>query len=286
MGGLFVASWIVSYWVTRPLKILSEATRGISASEMEAKLPTAISSRQDSFGDLAREFNGMTERLGRAMKSQQQLMRDVSHELRSPLARIQVAASLWEQQVGTHPEITRIEEEVGRLNYLIEQLLSLSRLQNLPLSEKTPCNLQVILIDVVDNCNFEYQSVDKQARLKSAAAPTITGSSALLSSAFENVIRNALRFTPAGIAVQVDLESDAYNCVVKVLDGGPGVPPEQLEQLFEPFFRGDLARQHNDGNHGIGLTIAQAIVRLHQGKIVATNNNPGLLVTITLPLST
>jgi signal transduction histidine kinase len=282
---LLIASALLSYWMLKPLQTLRNTTRAISADSLDTRLPTTLTQRRDAFGELGKEFNRMTDRVERSVESQKQLLRDVSHELRSPLARIQVAASLSSQKHGTQPEINRIEEEVERLDHLIEKLISLSRLQSQSELNRETVDLDELISKVVDDCNFEYVEDGRQAVFTCEGVPNLRGDSDLLSSAFENVIRNALRFSPSQGLVEVSLKRVEEMAEVNVKDHGPGVAPENLQRIFEPFYRGDDARDISGGQHGIGLAIAKTIINLHGGEITATNGrDEGLAVSILLPV--
>lgn len=281
---LLIASAMLSYWMLRPLRTLRNTVGSISADSLDTRLPPSLTRRRDAFGELGKEFNRMTDRVERTVKSQKQLLRDVSHELRSPLARIQVAASLCSQKYGAQPEISRIEDEVERLDHLIEKLLSLSRLQNQNELKSDVIELEYLLAKVIEDCNFEYLEDGRSASLAGDFSPALYGDADLLASAFENVIRNALRFSPPRGVVNVLLRPAEELVEVLVKDCGPGVALENLESIFEPFYRGDQSRDISGGQHGIGLTLARTIIELHGGQVSAMNNSDGgLTVRLTLP---
>ena len=283
---LITASAILSYWILRPLRVLNRVTKSLTADRLDIKVPPQLTKRKDAFGELGVEFNRMTDRVQNTIHSQHQLLRDVSHELRSPLARIQVAASLWQQKHGASTEVDRIEEEVERLNQLIEKLLTLSRLQNLNSTVTERIELQQLLQCVIDDCNFEYSTDDRFAKLVSDNEHWIVGNSELLVSCFENIIRNALRHSPHQGVVSIEIHQSDSMTIIEVHDQGSGVPVEDLERIFDPFYRGDTAREINAGHHGIGLAIAQAVVQLHRGKILASiNSDGGLTVRCCFPIS-
>ncbi|MGI9318729.1 MAG: sensor histidine kinase, partial [bacterium] len=213
------------------------------------------------------------------------LLRDVSHELRSPLARIQMAASLSIKKHGKSTEIDRIETEVTRLDGLIEDLLSLSRLQSGGGLTDQSIDVGKLLQQVCDDANFEFQTSKKSVVVHVDHNLKVKGDSDLLTSAFENVIRNAVRFSPEDEVVEVTAIRKGQSIEVLVTDLGPGVDEELLSRIFDPFFKADQARSESSGQHGIGLALCRAIIELHNGSIVAQNQSPnGLSVTITLPL--
>ena len=196
--GMLVASMLLSFWVLRPIQVIANTTKKISASRLASKIPHSIIKRKDAFGELGREFNQMTDRVKSTLDNQNQLLRDVSHELRSPLARIQVAASLIEQKQGGSSEIDRIESEVERLNNMIEDLLTLSKLKNRVDLEKEKTDIRKLIRTIIDNANFEFQQSGQYAVLNMQNDKPILADHPLLSSLFENVIRNGLRYSPPG----------------------------------------------------------------------------------------
>ncbi len=286
---LIVASALLSYWVLRPVKAFLETTRKLSGESLDARVSPAITGRRDAFGDLGTEFNKMTERLALALESQRQLLRDVSHELRSPLARIQVAATLLDQKLGEQSEIQRIESEVARLDELIERLLSLSRLQNDQGMQVSRIELQVLLSELITNANYEFAQQDKQVSLQLNDDLNLQADPELIASAIENVIRNGLRFTSKEGGVLVTYFDQPLGSTpgvrIEVSDHGPGMEPSDLTNMFEPFFQADSSRQTSNTHYGIGLALARTIVLLHKGKIEAENRKQGgLCVSIWLPL--
>ena len=284
--GLLAASGCLAYWILRPLRSFSQTARSISGENLLSRVEQKITRRKDAFGELGRELNRMTDRVSDTLDNQKQLLRDVSHELRSPLARIQVAASLSARKTGDSAELVRIEQEVVRLNDLIEDLLSLSRLRDLDEIALDKVEITSLLRNVVDDANYEYQSDSRSVVLNESKQLFIRGNAGLLSSALENIIRNALRFSPDQSQVRVDICSNASAVEIRVTDQGPGIEDKYLLRIFEPFFRADNARTIADGHHGIGLSITETIVKLHGGSIRAANlagDLSGLEISISLP---
>ncbi len=282
--GMVSASALLSYWILRPIRTIRNTTREFSTDNMESRIPEAVVNRKDAFGELGREFNQMATRVQSAIDNQNQLLRDVSHELRSPLARIQVASSLAVQKNGPKSELDRIENEVEKLNGLIEDLISLSRLKNRVELEKEVVDLGVLLGTIIDNANYEFMNGRISAELEINSPIKIHANRELLSSMFENVIRNGLRYTPENKTLIVSSERRDSNVFVTVTDQGPGVEADLLNRIFDPFYRGDKSREMSNGNHGIGLALAKAIAQLHGGTISARNvDEGGLQIAITLP---
>ena len=285
LAGLVAGSAALSYWMLRPLKTLRDTAGAISGENLTARIPENITDRRDAFGALGEEFNQMTERLETSIDSQKQLLRDVSHELRSPLARIQVAASLWARHCN-HPEShERIDEEICRLDSLIDKLLSLSRLQS---GSKLQCE-QLDLVQLaqqrVEDANFEFAATGRSVTLSAPPSLELFADPSLIGSAIENIVRNALRHSPVTGVVNVVLERSGGSAIIRVVDQGPGVSVEHLDRIFEPFFRADEARASGSGEHGVGLALTRAIAESHGGSIKAINLSPnGLEVRIVLPL--
>jgi two-component system sensor histidine kinase CpxA len=240
-----------------------------------------------------RDFDGMAERLENLVKAQSRLLNDISHELRSPLARLNVALGLARQRSGpeTAAMLERIELEASRLNELIGRLLTLARLedgeQHVP---STLFSLDEVVLNVAEDAEFEAQA--RRSHVRSEIPPgiwVVRGDPSLLHSAIENVVRNAIRYTREGTTVDIDLErkliAGGEEAVVRVTDCGSGVPPDALEKLFQPFYRLDDARGRQTGGVGLGLAITERAVRFHGGRVAATNRaEGGLMVEIHLPL--
>jgi signal transduction histidine kinase len=283
--GLVLASVLLSHWVLRPLRTFRQTASAISGDSLEARIPPEITQRRDAFGELGREFNRMTQRVEDSLDNQKQLLRDVSHELRSPLSRILMAASLNNKKHGRSAEIDRIETEVDRLDSLIEDLLSLSRLQSVSGIVTSSVNLNQVLQQVREDAEFEFQSSNKKTITHLEPNLLIKGDSDLLTSAFENVVRNACRFSPDNDTVEISAVTAEGVVTVSVIDHGPGVSDQLLSRIFDPFFKADQARSEDDGQHGIGLALSKAIIELHGGNISAQNHSPhGLVIKIRLPL--
>jgi len=289
-----LVSGLVCFWlarhITRPVRQLRQATRALSTGRLEIRVATLVGRRHDEIASLADDFDHMAARLQSLLTSQQQLIRDISHELRSPLARLQVALELARQRgtQGNEKELDRIEREAERLNELIGQMLSLSRMetqqQGLQTSEIA---LDKLLETIVRDADFEARAHHCQVRLLPGPHCKITANEPLLHSAIENIVRNAIKYTAPGSQVELQLQapeagSPSYH--IRVRDHGPGVPEHLLPELFKPFFRVSEARDRDSGGYGLGLTIAERAVRLHGGTIRAANaQGGGLAITLCLP---
>lgn len=294
---LFISSGIVCYflswYLTKPIVRLRAATQRLAAGDLTARSGASPNQRRDEVAGLMRDFDTMAERLESLVKAQSRLLNDISHELRSPLARLNVALGLTRQRANEESAsmLDRIELEASRLNELIGRLLTLARLedgeQEVP---RTPVPLDELVLNVAEDAEFEAQA--RHCHVRSTIPPgnwEVRGNGSLLHSAIENVVRNAIRYTREGSSVEIEVERvekpTGAEALVKVTDCGPGVPPDALERLFQPFYRLDDARGRLTGGVGLGLAITERAVRFHGGRVAASNPaEGGLLVEIHLPL--
>jgi two-component system sensor histidine kinase CpxA len=285
--------YFLAWFLTMPVVRLRSATRQLAAGDLTARAGAPNSRRRDEVAGLMRDFDTMAERIETLVKAQSRLLNDISHELRSPLARLNVALGLARQRSGPESAamLERIELEAGRLNELIGRLLTLARLedgeQHAP---STPVQLDDVVLTVAEDAEFEAQARHCHVRSEIPAGTwAVRGDASLLHSAIENVVRNAIRYTREGTTVEIHLEKTAgagqEEAVVKVTDCGGGVPPDALEKLFQPFYRLDDARGRQTGGVGLGLAITERAVRFHGGRVSATNRaEGGLMLEIRLPL--
>jgi signal transduction histidine kinase len=237
----------------------------------------------DETDELARDFNTMAEQLKRRMQAQKRLLSDVSHELRSPLARLRIALALVEENpTGGEKYLSRIEQEAERLEELIAQLLS-SQVQDVPLDAHI--DIAKLLESLCADANFEGRRGGKEVIFTSDSSQLIVNSSGdLLRKCFENILRNALVHTPDNSQVTVALTVSDSHYKVSVEDQGPGVPETELDTIFDEFYRVDTARSRESGGYGLGLAIARRAIVQHHGEITAQNTGTGLAINICLPL--
>jgi two-component system sensor histidine kinase CpxA len=247
----------------------------------------ANSRRRDEFGDLAAAFNVMADRIETLLTAERRLLQDVSHELRSPLARLQFAVELARTSPDREQSFARINKEIDRLSKLVSELLLVTRAESDPASrEMGEVALEELLRDVAEDSEVEAQAGGCELRVAANAPAIATGNEELLRRAFENVLRNAIRFAPAGTAVDVRLEAQAGTALVTVRDYGPGAPEEALQELCKPFFRVETDRNRNSGGGvGLGLAIAERAIKIHGGGMQVKNAHPGLMVTMELPVN-
>jgi two-component system OmpR family sensor kinase len=278
----------LAWYLTRPVRHLRAATRRLAEGALDTRVMPRIGARRDEIADLGRDFDHMAERLQALVGAQRRLLHDVSHELRSPLARLHVAVGLARQQPDKlATTLDRIEHETQRLDDLVGEVLTLSRLEA-GVSGATEQYVDVadLLETVVEDARFEAETRGCQVGLAADGETVVRGRTELLRRAFENVIRNALKYTGQGTTVEVKTsrEPAANRVTVSVCDRGPGVPETALDAMFEPFYRAGNVSDR-DG-FGLGLAIAKRAVAAHGGSIRAVNRpEGGLCVEIILPLA-
>ncbi len=289
IGGL--SCYILARWFTSPLRLLRSAAKKLAEGDLTARVPlNIIGDRNDEIVELGREFNQMAERIESLIMAQRQLVRDVSHELRSPLARLNVALGLARREAGaaTLSALDRIELEGERLNFLIGDLLTLSTLEGGgDTLAKAPFSLCELAKEVTADADFEAASLNRQVLMISCRPTELVGNRELLRRALENIVRNAVRYTKEGSNVELSLGRDASGQgLLRVRDHGPGVPDSALADIFRPFYRVAADRDRHSGGAGIGLAIAERTVRLSGGTILARNApGGGLEIEMTLPLT-
>jgi two-component system sensor histidine kinase CpxA len=287
-----VVSAVVCFFLARylvlPVDQLRRATRQIASGDLDVRVSPKLKGRHDELGLLAADLDTMSERVRNLLELKQQLLRDVSHELRSPLARLQLALSLARREEGSGVErhLARIGCEADRLEELIARTLKLARLER-PMQgiERTQVDVAELLTNIVADVAIEADAHGCSVALETARPLEVNGDPELLRSALENVIRNAVRYAPAGSKVGIDARrGDGRRIEVIVRDHGPGVPEKDLELIFEPFYRVDAARNRAVGGDGLGLAIAARAVAIHGGTIQARNlGSGGLAVQLSLP---
>ncbi len=288
-----VVCFLLARYLVAPVDRLRHAMRRMAAGDLDVRVSHSMQGRQDDLGLLAADLDVMAERVRNLLETKQQLLRDVSHELRSPLARLQLALSLARRDDNpAERHLARIACEADRLEQLIARTLKLARLERPTSSlERKRVEIGELLKTIVDDVAIEADAHGCIVSLQSEGGLEISGDLELLRSSFENIIRNAVRYSPAGAQVGITARrmhttaAQAEECVeVIVYDHGPGVPDKDLELIFEPFYRVDAARDRAGGGEGLGLAIAARAVALHNGAIEARNRqNGGLVVSVVLP---
>jgi two-component system sensor histidine kinase CpxA len=296
---IFLTAGLICYllarYLTSPIIRLQRAAGELADGNLNVRVGSAFSKRNDEIADLGRDFDAMAEKLESSARVQKRLFADISHELRSPLARLGIAASLARD--GDPKEINEaidvIEREAQRMNELISQLLTLGRLEygDDSLRKFEPVDLAELLRETTADADFEARSMNKTVKMSASPGKCIVdGVPRLLYGALENIIRNAIRHTKAETTVEVSLRvlttGPREKVVISVRDHGDGVPVEKLDEIFQPFYRVASGRERETGGVGLGLAIAERSIRLHSGTIRAKNaTGSGLCVTIEIPVN-
>jgi len=284
--------YFLARFLTSPVIRLREVTHKLAAGDLSARVGGDHSSKGDEFSQLVSDFDLMAEQIEKLVNAQSRLLKDISHELRSPLARLSVALELARQRTGSEAEsiLDRISLELDRMNELIGSLTTIARLESgAGTLRKQPVELEELVQEVARDAAFEAQTRDTQVECEILDELPVSGDPVLLRSAIDNVVRNATRYTREGTTVKIEAHKSraggADEAVIRVTDCGPGVPEGELEKIFKPFYRIDDARGRTTGGVGLGLAITQQAARLHQGSVRASNlAEGGLLVEIRIPL--
>ncbi|WP_438970157.1 ATP-binding protein [Methylophaga sp.] len=283
----FLFSALLAWYFTRPIRHLKQAFSEVAEGKLDTRVSQAMGNRQDELADLGKNFDFMTSKIDALVKGQRQLLHDVSHELRSPLARMQAAIGIAQQQPGKVESIlTRLDREAERISDLVGELLLISRMETgVEYGQKTDVDIAALVDEIVKDAHFEAEHKSVSIELQHNEDITLHGQQELLHRAIENVIRNAIKFSDTGDTIHIRSQrdfSDSY-MEITVEDEGPGVPEADLADLFRPFFRGSQM-QRKDGI-GLGLTIAQQATTAHGGQILAENRSEGgLRMIIRLPM--
>jgi signal transduction histidine kinase len=276
---------LLCYWLafhlSRPVRQLRQAVERFGEGDLSSRVN---SRRRDELGELARTFDRMADRIELLLQAERRLLLDISHELRSPLARLGVAVELARSGEDLETNLNRIQKESDRLNQLVGQLLQVTRAEGDPsLLHREPVRLDEMVQQLVDDSRIEAQAHGCELQYKASQPATVSGDPELLRRAVENVVRNAIRYAPGQTAVEVSLARNNGKVLVDVRDRGPGVPEEALPHLFDAFYRVEPDRARSGGGVGLGLSIARRAIVLHQGAIRARNAQPGLEVEMELP---
>jgi two-component system sensor histidine kinase CpxA len=283
-----IVSFLLARYLSKPLHVLRGAAQRMASGDLSVRVAGDLEGADGETQALGRDMDGMAERISDLLDAQRRLLRDVSHELRSPLARLAISLELVRRKSAPDvaPALDRIERETERLNAMIGELLTLSRLESdRGLEETSPVDLGALVASIAEDASVEAESRDVRVTTE-LASPTIAGNPELLRRAVENVVRNAVRFSEAGSSVDVSVHEDGERAEVRVRDHGPGVPDESLARIFEPFYRVETDRARTRGGTGIGLAITHRAVVLHGGSVEAKNApGGGLEVRLALPIN-
>lgn len=269
--------------LARPLRGLQRAVERFGQGDLSARIG---STRGDEIGELARAFDQMAERIETLMVAQRRFLQDVSHELRSPLARLALAVRLARSSDDRAASLDRVKKDVDRLARLVDELVQLTAAEGDPQTrndEDVP--LHDLLVALADDCALEAAAKGCRVSLRQDRPMMMVGDRELIRRAVENVVRNAVRYAPEGTVIEIDARASGGLATVTVRDYGVGVPEDSLAAIFDPFFRVGEDRSRSAGGVGLGLSIARRAVELHHGRITAHNASPGLRVTIELPFA-
>lgn len=284
LGGLLFSA-VLAWNLTRPMRKLSAGFDRVAQGDLSVRLFPAMRRRHDELSEVARDFDTMVERLELLVSAREQLLHDVSHELRSPLARLQLAIGLARQNDGNvENSLQRIEHEAGRLDKMIGELLALSRAESNSLPDEEYFDLYGLVDAVVNDARYEAQvpGVEIVLRASSDVEYTVKGNAELMRRAVDNIVRNALRFSSHGQRVTVVLTRIDQLFQIEVSDQGPGVEESKLSSIFDPFVRVKSAMSGK--GYGLGLAITRKVVLAHGGQVDARNGEPeGLIITLRIP---
>lgn len=282
--------YLLSMYLTQPLRSLQQAARSIATGNLKTRVGHLTGHHRDEIAELSDEFDSMAEQLETLVNAKERLLQDISHELRSPLARLQMAIEIGRKKTKNvaQQEFDRMEVECSRLNTLIGEILEFARLEkSTNVLNKSEVDLSHLLKRIIADANYEIVSEQPRVIGNHLAPCLLIAEERLIHRAVENILRNAIRYTPEEEKVYVSLLCDKENGLVHIdiKDRGPGVPEDQLNKIFNPFYRVDTSREKKTGGYGLGLAIAEQAVHLHQGTLEAKNRkNGGLFVRVSLPL--
>jgi two-component system sensor histidine kinase CpxA len=290
LGIALVVSSLTSWWLAEhlsaPIRRIQAGARALASENLDVRVSAGLEGRKDELAVLARDFDAMADQLRANRAATTQLLRDISHELRSPLARMRVALGLARQPpADSTRQLDRLDREIERLDAMISQVLKLARLHGTDaLQARQRFDLGEVIEEVVRDANFEGAVKNCRIELKGSSDIAVTGSRDLLHSAIENVLRNAVRYSPDNARVEMNIAKSGGALEIVIRDHGPGVPSSELERIFEPFYRVAESRDRDSGGEGIGLAITSQVIKAHGGTAKAFNApNGGLEVRLSLP---
>jgi signal transduction histidine kinase len=281
LAAVVLLCWLIAITIVKPIRQLAAAVERFGRSDLATRVHI---DRRDEIGNLASAFNRMADRIETLVTAERRLLQDISHELRSPLARLQLGIELARTAPDRESAAHRQQKEVDRLAALVGALIEVTRAEGDPSTRKSELVvLDEVVHEVVERCSLEAEAKQSHIIVTGTADGAVRGDPELLRRAVENVLRNAIRHAP--VPSEIDLRIDSHDAAtqIRVRDRGRGVPEELLPRLAEPFFRVDDSRDATTGGVGLGLAIARRAVQLHHGTLVAENANPGLRVTLTIP---
>jgi len=286
LGGLLFSA-VLAWNLTRPMLQMRKAFGRVAQGDLSVRLFSSMGKRHDELSEVARDFDSMAERLQVLVKAREELLHDVSHELRSPLARLQLAIGLARQNPSTvETSLSRIEHEAGRLDKMIGELLALSRTESSEIPDEEYFDLFGLVDAVVNDARYEAQlpgvEIAMHPETPDDADYTVKGNAELMRRAVDNVVRNALRFSARGQTITVSLAHFEDFLQIEVADLGPGVEEDKLSSIFDPFVR--VKSPLSGKGYGLGLAITRKVMVAHEGKVDARNAQPhGLVISLQVP---
>jgi len=284
IGATVVLCWMASVVVILPIRRIAASIALFGQGDLSVRVKTI---RRDEIGQLGRSFNQMAARLQRLIVKERRLLGDISHELRSPLARLKFAIKLARTSADSKAALDRIERDVDRIASLVADIVEINFIESGPADQGAEiARAEEIMDEVIRDCQMEADIRGCRIAVTGRLAGHILGNRELLRRAVENVVRNGIRYSPEKSTLDVTIAEDAGAATIAIRDYGPGVPEDALTRIFDPFFRVDEARDLMSGGSGLGLSIAKQAVQVHHGAITAENASPGLRVLITIPLCT
>jgi signal transduction histidine kinase len=273
--------WMLAVNIASPLRSLAQTVERFGSGDLSARV---ASRRRDEIGDVARAFDQMAGRMETLLTAERRLLQDISHELRSPLARLSFAAELTRTATDRDAAVARIKKEIDRLTNLVGALVEVTRVEGDPTACRVEdLDLRQLVQELLESSRMEADARGCGFHLEDGGRLMVRGDRELLRRAIENVLRNAIRYAPEGTTIDVMLESADGYAAISIRDYGPGVPDEMLPKIFQPFFRVDGSRDSQTGGVGLGLAIAHRAIGAHHGEITAQNAAPGLRVRMQIP---
>jgi signal transduction histidine kinase len=279
VGALY---WLVRARIAVPLHRLADVVERFGRGDLNAR---AGGDRRDEIGNLGRSFDEMAARIQTLLSAERQLLQDVSHELRSPLARLTFEAEMVRKTTDPDASASRLRHEVERLSSLVGTLLDMARIEADPgTAESEDVDIEALAQRIVEDCTVEASARKCGISFSPTGDLHVWGNEELLHRALENVVRNAIRYAPESSGVEVHARRDSNRIAISVRDYGPGIPDELIQRVFDPFFKVDSSRGESAGGVGLGLAIARRALRVHGGDLTARNAHPGAEFTLTIPV--
>lgn len=282
---IFIGSLSLYRSIAKPLKVLQQASFKLSEGDFSVRTQTIIGTRKDELGQLAQAFDQMAVKIEALLTSQKQLFRDISHEIRTPLTRQKLAIELAKGSDTPLEYLEKIEHQNTYIDTLVNSLLTLMKLEETRLADFTSLDLNLLLNEVISEAELDSGAKGLELVAEFSDNCFVLGDRILLARAFENILMNAIKYSPESKKIKVTSKQDNNKLIVTISDQGPGIPEHDLELILKPFYRSDQSRNQQTGGYGLGLAITQKIIQQHHGSLLINNLKPtGLAVTITLEL--